>query len=164
MNPFSSSALAPRVLSDTTSASLYRMYEFLVADWTTQLRNELEYFCCEQPSWAVFNIPDPMDHADPLRYAILAVLTKLMCVAFNRRVDHGLPRDAPAIIEDFEEIAARPKVYERPPEWALRVPPLAIMVFVPDETERTLGVDDEDVSMEFRKMNIIMREPHIHFV
>jgi hypothetical protein len=140
------------------------MYEFLVADWTTQFRNELEYFCCRQPSWAIADIPDPADYADPARYAVLAVLTKLMCAAFNRRVDFGLPRDAPAIIEDFTEVAARPKVYEQPPEWAMRVQPLKETLFVPDEMGRVMDVRDEEVGVEFRKMNIIIREPHIHFI
>ena len=43
-----------------------------------------------------------------------------MCDSFNRRIGLGLPRDAPAIIEDFEELQACPKVYEEPPEWAKR--------------------------------------------
>lgn len=59
-----------------------------------------------------------------MRYTILAVLAQLMCDAFNRRIELGLPRDVPAIIEDFEELQARPKVNERSPGWAQRVQPL----------------------------------------
>ena len=45
-----------------------------------------------------------------------------------------LRRDTPAIIDDFEELQARPKVYEKPPEWAKQVPgkALAETVFVPN--------------------------------
>ena len=53
-----------------------------------------------------------------LRYTILAVLIQLACDSLSRRIGLGLPRDAPAIIEDFEQFQARPKVYEEPPEWA----------------------------------------------
>ena len=148
---------------DTPSASLYRIYEFLVVDWNTQLRNELEYFCCVQPSWSVSDIPDPAD-PDPLRYAILAVITKLMCIAFNRRIDLGLPRDAPAVIEDFEELAARPRRHEHPPSWANLIKPLPETVFIPDETGMVSSLDDRSVSAEFKEMNIIIGAPHIHFI
>jgi hypothetical protein len=148
---------------DTPSATLYRIYEFLIADWTTQLRNELEYFCREHPSWSVEDIPDPTD-PDPLRYAVLAVITKLMCEAFNRRVDLGLPRDAPAIIVDFEELARRPKRYEQPPSWVENVPPVEEMVFIPNAEGKLISAGDEEASEEFRKMNIVIEQPHIHFV
>jgi hypothetical protein len=104
---------------DTPTASLLRLFEFFVVEWTTQIRNELEYFN-RQHTWAVADIPDPAD-PDPVRYAILAVLTKLMCTAFNGRIEMGLPRDTPAIIMDWDELAARPKVLEHPPSWALAV-------------------------------------------
>ena len=66
---------------DTPLACLHRIYEFLVVDWTTAFRNEIEYFS-HRCTWAVGSIPDPRD-PDPLRYAILAVLTRLLCQAFN---------------------------------------------------------------------------------
>lgn len=148
---------------DTPSASLYRMYEFLIADWTVQLRNELEYFCRERSYWRVCDIPNPSD-SDPLRYAVLGVITKLMCISFNRRIDLGLPRDAPAIIEDFEELAARPRVHECPPPWALNVRPLEERVFIPDENGAIPVVEDSSTSAEFMEMNIIINAPHIHFI
>ncbi|GBE86391.1 hypothetical protein SCP_0902700 [Sparassis crispa] len=148
---------------DTPSASFYRLYEFFVLDWNVQLRNELEYFCSMHPTWSVFDLPDPVD-TDPVRYAALAVLTRLMCDAFNRRIGLGLPRDAPAIILDFEELQARPKVYEQPPEWAQRVPALQERVFIPDAQGNAPVEGDEDISEEFQGMNIIVRMPHIHFI
>ena len=147
----------------TPSASFYRLYEFFVIDWNTQFRNELEYFCREHPEWKISDIPDPED-PDPLRYAVLSVLTKLMCLAFNRRVDYGLPRDAPAIIEDFDEQAARPKLYETTPVWAQRVPPLPERVYIPDAKDENCAEDDDELSEEFKEMNIIVKIPHIHFI
>jgi hypothetical protein len=89
-----------------------------------------------------------------------------MCDSFNRRIGLGLPRDAPAIIEDFEELGARPKVYEEPPEWAKRVlgKALAETVFIPNAVGRTLHEDGEDVSKEFKDVGVIVQMPHIHFV
>jgi hypothetical protein len=46
--------------------------------------------------WPVNAILDPKD-TNPQRYAILAVLTALMCRAFNRLAEKRLPRDAPPI-------------------------------------------------------------------
>ena len=148
---------------DSPSASFYRIYEFFVLGWTTAFRNELEYFCCSHPDWSVSALPDPID-PDPTRYAVLAVLTQLMCASFNRRIERGLPRDAPAIIIDFAALRARPKVYERPPGWAGHVVALEEKVFIPDAEGKELPEDDPEASEEFRAMNIIVQMPHIHFV
>ncbi|KAF8910123.1 hypothetical protein CPB84DRAFT_1764668 [Gymnopilus junonius] len=91
-------------------------------------------FAAHTQSGLFFFLPDPRNLAsrssseshDPdahLRYTVLAILTRIMCDSFNRRVELGLPRDAPAIIEDFDELQARPKVYDEPPEWAKLVQP-----------------------------------------
>ncbi|KAJ8469928.1 hypothetical protein ONZ45_g16727 [Pleurotus djamor] len=160
---------------DTPAASFYRIYTFFVLHDNIAFRNELEYFCRSHPEWLVSSLPDPYapnannedqppSHDEQLRYAILSVLTQLMCDAFNRRVELGLPRDAPAIIEDFEELQALPKVYETPPEWATRVQPLLRKSSIPNGEGRELDEDDEDVSEEFKDLNIIVQMPHIHFV
>ncbi|CAJ2514056.1 Uu.00g021750.m01.CDS01 [Anthostomella pinea] len=52
----------------TPTASIYRMYEYLVTDYIVGLRTEIEFFF-NQPSWAVAAIPDPED-TDPERYTI----------------------------------------------------------------------------------------------
>ncbi|KZT00542.1 uncharacterized protein LAESUDRAFT_536937 [Laetiporus sulphureus 93-53] len=157
------SRLLGRSPPDTPLASFYRIYEFFVLEWTTAIRNELEYFCGTHPDWSISALPDPAD-PDPVRYATLAVLTRLMCDAFNRRIELGLPRNAPAIILDFEELQARPKVYERPPAWAERVPPLAERVFIRDAQGNAPVEGESDISEEFETMNIIVRMPHIHFI
>lgn len=148
---------------DSPSASFYRIYEFFVLGWTTAFRNELEYFCCSHPDWSVSGLPDPAD-SDPTRYASLAVLTRLMCASFNRRIEQGLPRDAPAIIIDFAALRARTKAYEAPPGWADHVAALEEKVFIPDAGGKELPEDDPEVSEEFKAMNIIAQMPHIHFV
>lgn len=111
----------PFLFKDSPSASFYRIHQFLVLDMNTQLRNELEYFCTVHSDWSVADLPDPTDTHDPGRYAALAALTYLLCEAFNRRVELGLPRDTPPIVEDWEELARRPKVLEHVPTWATNV-------------------------------------------
>jgi hypothetical protein len=77
-----------------------------------QFRNEIEYFW-NQKSWAVQAIPDPKD-PDPVRYAILAVLTDQMVRAFNHLIERGLPRDAASDPHaDFVELATRERVPEK---------------------------------------------------
>ena len=89
-----------------------------------------------------------------------------MCDSFNRRIELGLPHDAPAIIEDFSELQARPKVFEEPPEWAkrARTKPLGARVFIPNAEGRMLDEDDECVCGEFKDVDVIVEMPHIHFV
>ena len=87
-----------------------------------------------------------------------------MCDAFNRRVELGLPRDAPAIILDFEELQARPKVYEEVPDWTKQCKALAETVYLPNAEGVIPESEDENISEEFKRMNIIVQMPHIHFV
>ena len=148
---------------DTPSASFYRLYQFFVISWNAQFLDVLAYFCTVHPDWAVADLPDPAD-PDLLRYAILAVLTRLMCQAFNHR---GLPRDAPSIIQDFEALRAlqaMPKINETVPAWAGRVARLSGPVYIPDANNHVSAEDDKEVSPEFKEMEIIVEMPHIHFV
>ncbi|KAJ8457280.1 hypothetical protein ONZ45_g18373 [Pleurotus djamor] len=157
------SSLLGKPRPDTPVASFYRLYELFVADDNDQFRSELEYFCVTNTGWRVSDLPDPCD-TDPLRYAILAVMTKFMCEAFNRRVDIGLPRDAPPVVLDFEELSSRPRVYEKPPTWAERVPPLKELFYLPDGGGKTIPEGHQYMSAELRKFNIIGQHPHLHFV
>ena len=117
--------------------------------------------CRSHPDWAISSIPEPVDDAnpDPICCAILAVLTQLMCDAFNRRVGYGLPRDAPPIVTDFAELAAHPKVFEETPEWAKRVKPLDERFYIPNRDGKVLNENDKDISEEFKAMNIIVQTP-----
>jgi hypothetical protein len=149
--------------TDTPLSSLYRLYHFIVTDDTIELRNELEYFF-NKAEWPVNAIPDPED-SDAQRYAILAVLTELMCRAFNRLIDKGLPRDAPPIVSDWDALAAQPRIREEVPQWAKEVPKLDTRLDIPDENDVLLdGPDDPEACKEFLAKNILIEEPHIYFV
>lgn len=66
-------------------------------DQHIELRNEIEAFWW-QPDWAVCDIPDPRPKDfETERLACLACLTKLLLLAFDKRIEMGLPRDAPPI-------------------------------------------------------------------
>ncbi|SPQ27449.1 a14003f9-e6b6-41dc-af9e-575aa099f14d [Thermothielavioides terrestris] len=152
-----------RTKGATPTASLYRMYEYLVLGYITGLRTEIEYFF-NQPSWAVSAIPDPED-PDPARYAILAVLPYYLVIAFNRLIERGLPRGSPAIIAGAaaeEELRAREVVLEQEPPWAAKVPPLPNALTIPDGSNRE--PEEETRSRRFLDMNIIVEEPHVLFV
>ncbi|KAI9895098.1 MAG: hypothetical protein M1814_000323, partial [Vezdaea aestivalis] len=148
---------------DTPLASLYRLYVDIVVDDTTELRNEIEYFF-RQSSWRVMDLVDPKDN-DPLRYAILSALPSLLVPAFNRLIERGLPRDAPAIIYDFEELAARPRILEEAPLWCRAVPPLAKTLRIPNKDSEVLdSLDDPRASPELLTKNILAFKPSTYFV
>ena len=91
---------------DTPLAALYRIYEHIVLDQHIEVRNEIEAFWYHA-DWAVRDLPDPRD-PHPERYACLACIPALLCLAFNKRIELGLPRDAPAI---FTCICVRSRVW-----------------------------------------------------
>jgi hypothetical protein len=138
------------------------MYEDIVLDNNIALRNEIEYFF-NHAQWSVSNIPDPND-TDPRRYAILAVLPEFLVIAFNRLIEKGLPRGAPAILTDemLEEFAARPKLLETEPQWTQSVPSLTEPLVIPDEDN--IVPEGEHRSKFFLKKNVICVQPHILFV
>lgn len=147
----------------TPTASLYRMYEYLVTGFIIGLRSEIEYFF-NQPSWAVAAIPDPKD-PDAQRYAILAVLPHYLVMAFNRLIERGLPRGSPAIIagnDAEEELRSRPIVLEEEPSWVADVPKLEQTLVITDKNGDQ--PDEDSRSDRFLAMNIIVEEPHVLFV
>ncbi|KAF9885376.1 hypothetical protein FE257_012994 [Aspergillus nanangensis] len=144
------------------TASLYRMYEYLVTGFIIGLRSEIECFY-NHSSWAVSNIPDPTD-TGPQRYAILAVLPYYLAIAFNHLIERGLPRGSPAMIisdEMEEELKSRPKILEQEPKWAMKVPGLEETLIIPGESEEEPS--EESRSTRFLVMNIIVDEPHVLF-
>jgi len=155
---------------DTPLAALYRLYEHIMLDQNIAMRNELEAFWF-QPSWLVCEIPDPKD-PDPERYAVLAVIPALLVLAFNRRIELGLPRDAPAIFtrDQLDEWRAREREYEKEPDWASCVPPCKQLLKIPHwnndlrEFVSIDGFDDHRASQEFAKKNILIWQPHIQFI
>lgn len=160
--------------SDTPSASFYRLYQFFVIDWTVQFRNELEYFWTRsQPDWALSALPDPYPNNKPkagsatdtdeaLQYAIMAGLCCIMEKAYNRLIMRGLPRDAPPVVDDFEELQARPKHPENVPAWAEAVVPLSEVMDVPDSEGNV--PTDEDADEDFLRFGVRVATPHWVFV
>lgn len=147
----------------TPTASLYRMYEYLVTGYIAGLRTEIEFFF-NQPSWAVSEIPDPQD-PDPERYAILAGIPYYLMITFNRLIERGLPRNSPAIIAGPEmeaRLRPQPVVLEEEPSWTSRVPKLEQILVIPDEDGQAPG--DGARSDRFLEMNIVVAEPHVLFV
>lgn len=164
--------LAPPGEDDCPLYSLYRLYESVVLDRTTAMRNELEYFW-NRDEWPVAEIPDPEDD-DPARYAVLACITHMMVKAFNNNIGIGLPRDAPAIMTDdqIEEFRNRQKKWETAPEWASKVPSLKETLKIPhrvDFNDERKGfavlpdVNDPGASEMFGEKNILIWEPHYLF-
>ena len=150
-------------------AALYRIYEHLILDQHLEIRNELEAFWYRH-TWAVGDMPDPRD-PDPERYACVSCIPALMCLAFNRRIELGLPRDAPPIFtrDMLDRWRGRERRYEREPSWVLTVPPVTTTLAIPhwDNEQRdfvTLETfDDLRASAEFAKKNVLIWQPHIHF-
>ncbi|KAI1982515.1 hypothetical protein LOZ53_005503 [Ophidiomyces ophidiicola] len=150
---------------DTPLFALYRLYEHLVLNRTTGIRNELERFWFNR--WPVSSIPDPLDHSEPARYAVLACIPALMTLAFNRRIELGLPRRADPIItmEEIEEFRNEERIYEHVPEWTLSVKPLQEVLKIPHDGGGTLdSFDDKRASPQLREKNILCWKPHIHFI
>ncbi|KAG0699792.1 hypothetical protein DFH29DRAFT_935056 [Suillus ampliporus] len=156
--------------SDTPSASFYRLYQFFVIDWTVQFRNELEYFWTQsQTDWALSALPDPYPNNKPkagsdeaLRYAIMAGLCYIMEKAYNRLIMRGLSRDAPAVVDDFEELRARPKRPEKVPTWAEVAVPLSEVMDIPDSEGNV--PTDENADDDFLGFGVRVATPHWVFV
>jgi hypothetical protein len=148
---------------ETPLSSMYRMYEYLVTGWNRELRNEVEYFW-RHADWAISEIPDPQD-AHPERYAVLAVIPVLLVESFNYNIGLGLPRDAPAFIEDFDALRARPKRFEELPTWVRSVPPSPDMVRLRNWQGVILeNKEDPKACPHFLKMNILSENPGLRFI
>jgi hypothetical protein len=157
-------------LPDNPAASFYRLYQFLVIDWTIQFRNELEYFW-GQASWALTDLPDPSEDKDSdsdsearIRKAVMAGLTRIMARAYNRLISEGLPRDAPPMVDDWEELRARPRVLEEIPKWAEEMGKVEPVVGIPNVDGNLLGEGEEGASEDFSRYGIRIAEPHWVFV
>jgi hypothetical protein len=156
--------------ADTPLDAIYRLYEHIMLDQNIEMRNELEAFWF-QPGWPVHEIPDPKD-PDSERYAVLAVIPALLVLAFNKRIELGLPRDAPAIftLDQLDEWRAQEREYEKEPEWTAGVPPCKQVLKIPhweNNLRKFVSIDgfgDKRASQEFAKKNILIWQPHIHFI
>ncbi|KAK7419377.1 hypothetical protein QQX98_003329 [Neonectria punicea] len=118
-----------------------------------------------QHAWAVRDIPDPRD-PDPERYACIPAL---LCLAFNRRIELGLPRHAPPILtrDMLDEWRAQEREYEEEPAWVDGVPRLTATLAIPHWNNKKrdfVPLESFDhASKEFSRKNILIWQPHIHF-
>jgi len=150
--------------------ALYRIYEHIMLDQHIEIRNELEAFWF-QSDWKVCDIPDPKD-PDPERYAVLSCIPLLLCLAFNKRIELGLPRNAPPIFthDQLDEWRAKERQYETAPPWIEAVPSLEQTLTIPhwDNSKRDFvaldSLEDERASKQFAAKNILIWQPHIHFI
>lgn len=157
--------------TDTPKACLYRTYEHLVPDQHTQLRNQIEAFWWH-PDWPVKDIPDPRDEDDHAeRLACLACIPKLLCLAFNKRIEMGLPRDAPPIFsrDMLDEWRKQERALEQEPKWVEEIPPFENVLAIPhwDNDKRDFvaleSFDDIRVSPQCADKNILIWKTHVHF-
>ncbi|KAJ3514625.1 hypothetical protein NM208_g15045 [Fusarium decemcellulare] len=154
---------------DSPIYALYRIYEHLVLDQHLELRNEIEAFWYHA-DWAVVDIPDPCD-PDPDRYACLACIPALLCLAFNKRIEMGLPREAPPVFNQdmLDQWRAQERKFESAPLWTDKVPQLDEVLIIPhwDNQERDFvplkSFDCAEASKEFADKNILVWHPHVHF-
>lgn len=153
--------------NDKPLFALYRMYEYIVLDMTIPLREELRSFWWKD--WSVADIPDPQDHDEPERYAVLSCIPALLVESYNRKIEkgeirvrmYGMPEEAK------QKVAMMPKKHETLPAWTSRVKPLKRTLHIPSRMprERQLGgLDDPYASPAFKEKNILYRHPNIHFV
>lgn len=90
-----------------------------------------------------------------------------MVLAYNKRIELGIPRRADAImtLEEMDEYQKEERIYESVPEWTYKVKPLEKVLKIPHEDGATLeSFDDQRTSLELKEKNILCWQPHIHFI
>lgn len=137
--------------------TLYRIYIAIAAGLTIPFRNEVQYFWWHH-TWSVADIPEPRDNESE-RKAILAAATYLLVKAFNTNIGMGLKRDKPPITtdEEWDEMMARPKVFETVPAWAKKLKPLKHTLVLPDADGEVLNDrTDEEADQDMLRKNILI--------
>lgn len=115
--------------SDSPTASLYRMSEFLSADDSNALMLEMQYFWDGPHAlWTLEDIPDPQD-SNKERYAIIASLIESLAVAFAFRRSMGLRRERDSAVDN------RADQLEVVPSWVANVPALDYLLVLRREDE-----------------------------
>ncbi|KAG9003605.1 hypothetical protein FRB90_011144, partial [Tulasnella sp. 427] len=148
---------------DTPYKSLLRLYTFFVVGWGSQGRLEVEYFW-KQKDWKLSEIPDPLD-PDNVRLGILVVLVRLLAKDFNVLLEGGLSRG-----EALPSPLRLPQKTEEKDDTALEVAPEWVEQFsrvtsdknewihIPDAVGYP-GVNDTGLSVEFKQVGILVKEP-----
>jgi hypothetical protein len=139
-------------------ASLYRMYECIAVNDHGRLRVEARAFF-HLVNWPVADIPDP-DDPDPARYAMLAVIVKLMVADFNDLIEQRFPRGVPTAltVQMADELRAKPIVREELPGWVANVPIPSDPVIIPLDNGEI--PDEKCRSPLFQEMNIVVMKPY----
>ncbi|KAK6518585.1 hypothetical protein TWF506_005720 [Arthrobotrys conoides] len=107
---------------DSPLASVYRMYEFLVADLWKEICYESDYFWYSLSP--VEGIPAPPANLDSKTYACIASMIQTLVKAYNYKIGLGIPRYKPKGMTTLQ-CSRLPKVLERVPDWAVSYPPLS---------------------------------------
>lgn len=133
--------------TDSALATVYRIYAAILGGKDLSLRTELEYFF-NHKDWVVSKIPDPKD-PDPARYAVVAAVTYVLVASFNKLIGMGLPRGAPAVIDDEIEarLKAQDKKWEIVPGWASKAPICKEPLLVPDG-QGVIPTGHEDINSD----------------
>ncbi len=142
--------------SDTSLATVYRIYVAILCGRHLNLRNEVEYFW-NRHRWSVAKIPEP-NVSDNEQLAVLATIPYLLVKAFNRLIDLGLPRSAPPIMTDKlrEKLKSKPKVLETVPRWAELAPPLERPLFIPDSRGQIpRNRQDSGIDIDMCRKNVL---------
>jgi hypothetical protein len=152
---------------DRPSFVLYQLYEHILLDNIIGMCNKIEAFWWTKTP--VSDIPDPQDEAEPERYAVLSCILALLVESFNQRIEMGLRREAHSLMsqEKREVWAATPKILETVPHWVAKVAPLKVMLHIPhrmDGDSELETLDDQRASPPFKEKNILIWNPHIHFM
>jgi hypothetical protein len=160
---------APKgIFEDGPLFSIFRLYEHIILDNNVGMRNELETFWWKP--WPVHDIPDPKDYEEPERYAVLACIPSLIVESFNERIRLGLRREGRSLMTDEEReklAAATPEAQESLPSWVLDVPSLSTLLKISHQIEgeeQLETLNDKRASPAFKAKNILVWEPHIHFI
>jgi hypothetical protein len=131
--------------SNTSLARLYTIYNLILVSNFAQLHHTVESLF-HHTQWKIVRIPDPCD-PDPQRYAMLAVVTRLLVRGFNHRIRKGIwRRDKPSGLE----LTVRSAIYkceyfqafEQVPDWVGKRKELG-------KTGKELGISMEDLKVWF---------------
>lgn len=145
---------------DSPLTALYRIYEHFDLDQHIAIRNEVETFRYHA-DWVIGVVLVPLDSPTEW-YACLACIPALLCLAFNMRIESGMPRDAPLIFTRniLEAWRAQERKYEKEPAWVDKIPALTQTLTIPhwddDRHEFVCLENFENASTGFARKNIMI--------
>lgn len=153
--------------------ALYQLYELLMLDRLQEIQMAANNIF-HNYSWTIAEIQNPVDDPDRERYTVLACMLHLLVKTFNENIAAGVFRETPAHLLPGEKIALRQGTttakFESVPKWALNVPPLDKMLFIPyckyqDEQNYRVLSDwtDERACTIFKTKRILLWKPNMNW-